>query len=594
MKKLLIFLLLTFTVFGQYTTPGTGVEWTLDDLVTNSGGVVTTSTDGYDVNEEVLISQSDKVTIAAGTTVYFTNSNAGFEVEGTFSAVGTADNMVTFTAYSPANVGDWAGIYFKEESDAANCKLAYTKVEYADYGFRALSTSPTLENSHILNCNYGVRLSSSDAMIMNNTIEYCYGYGIAMTLGSNPTIDNNVIRYNNVEQSSFKNQIAVGIQGDSSPIITNNKIYGGGAMAGGISIWVYGATLFSNAEIVNNEIYDNAFGITLYSSSNGVVNVKVVGNYIHNNDKNPDPMAAGSGINLYGSSFNTPLIAWNTITENVWGITVMSGATTVSPGPLPKLGNVNDADTSNSGNNRIFNNGYDGDVYDLYNNTSEAFLAQNNDWGTNDLAEVEDHIYHSVDNSAYGEVTFSPLKNTSVPVELTGFSAVQVNGAVKLDWTTATELNNKEFQVYRNQELIATVDGQGTKAEATSYSFTDKYAVTGVNTYKLFQIDYDGTTTLVASVEVELDAPVEFALGQNYPNPFNPSTTISFTLPEQSEVKLVVYNMIGELVTEITSGSFDAGFHQVNFDASQLSSGAYIYQLSAGNFVQTRKMMLMK
>ena len=86
----------------------------------------------------------------------------------------------------------------------------------------------------------------------------------------------------------------------------------------------------------------------------------------------------------------------------------------------------------------------------------------------------------------------------------------------------------------------------------------------------------------------------KFVLEQNYPNPFNPSTTISFALPQQANVKLNVYNSLGEEVAELVNGNISAGNHQVTFDASHLSSGLYFYRMAAGSFFEVKKMILLK
>jgi len=94
--------------------------------------------------------------------------------------------------------------------------------------------------------------------------------------------------------------------------------------------------------------------------------------------------------------------------------------------------------------------------------------------------------------------------------------------------------------------------------------------------------------TIAASV------PKDYALSANYPNPFNPSTEIRFALPEAAEVHLVVYDALGREVARLMDGAMDAGHHRATFDASALPSGVYLYRLTAGDFVETRRMVLMK
>jgi len=86
----------------------------------------------------------------------------------------------------------------------------------------------------------------------------------------------------------------------------------------------------------------------------------------------------------------------------------------------------------------------------------------------------------------------------------------------------------------------------------------------------------------------------DYSLMQNYPNPFNPTTTISFTIPKQSDVKLAVYNVIGEKVAELVNREMSTGYHSVNFDASSLVSGIYFYRLQSNDFVETKKLVLLK
>ncbi len=88
--------------------------------------------------------------------------------------------------------------------------------------------------------------------------------------------------------------------------------------------------------------------------------------------------------------------------------------------------------------------------------------------------------------------------------------------------------------------------------------------------------------------------PGKVRLEQNYPNPFNPSTTIRYGLPERSHVTLTVFNALGQQVATVVQGEQEAGYHEAKFDASHLSTGVYLYQLRAGDLMETRRLMLVK
>lgn len=188
--------------------------------------------------------------------------------------------------------------------------------------------------------------------------------------------------------------------------------------------------------------------------------------------------------------------------------------------------------------------------------------------------------------------------STLIPVELSGFSAIADNGSVKLNWTTATELNNSGFEVQRRRnneafEKIAFVPGFGTTTEPKSYSFTDKN-VYGSLSYRLKQIDFDGSYELSNLVKVEVEIPFEFSLGQNYPNPFNPATNIVYTLPLESKVRLIVINSLGETIELLVNKTQSEGKYDIVWNAENYPSGVYFYHLQAGSFIEIKKMILLK
>ncbi|MBZ0200797.1 MAG: T9SS type A sorting domain-containing protein [Ignavibacteriaceae bacterium] len=187
-----------------------------------------------------------------------------------------------------------------------------------------------------------------------------------------------------------------------------------------------------------------------------------------------------------------------------------------------------------------------------------------------------------------------------VPVELATFDAVVDGNNVDLRWATATETNNRGFEVERQFEngsfsKIAFVDGKGTTTDLNSYTYTDKVNQLGAYSYRLKQVDFDGTFEYSNIVQVNVNAiPGEYTLAQNYPNPFNPTTSLTYNIPENGNVSLSVFNLLGEKVAQLVNTMQTAGTHTVNFNASSLASGTYIYTLNVNGNNITKKMVLMK
>jgi photosystem II stability/assembly factor-like uncharacterized protein len=224
-------------------------------------------------------------------------------------------------------------------------------------------------------------------------------------------------------------------------------------------------------------------------------------------------------------------------------------------------------------------------------------------------------VYFPSENTGYtvgeGGIILKTTTGGVTPVELTNFSAALKEDEVTLKWQTATETNNRGFEIDRlkdsrierlkNWEKIGFVQGFGTTAEKHDYSFSDKNISSGEYNYRLKQIDFDGSCHYSNVVSIFYNQlPTGYALEQNYPNPFNPATTIKYSLPFDSNVKIVVYNSLGSEVKVLTKGSQLAGNHEVIFDASGLASGVYFYSLTAQpdngqkSFKQIKKALLLK
>ena len=171
---------------------------------------------------------------------------------------------------------------------------------------------------------------------------------------------------------------------------------------------------------------------------------------------------------------------------------------------------------------------------------------------------------------------------------------------VTLNWATSKETNNQGFEVERSLvganswAKVGTVTGNGTTTETRSYSFSER-VTTGNYSYRLKQIDFNGNFEYHnLSSEVNVGVPSEFALSQNYPNPFNPSTKIDYDIATDGNVSVVLFDMSGREVAKLVNDFKPAGYYTVSFNASNLSSGMYFYRISASNFSQTKKMVLVK
>ncbi len=195
-----------------------------------------------------------------------------------------------------------------------------------------------------------------------------------------------------------------------------------------------------------------------------------------------------------------------------------------------------------------------------------------------------------------------------IPVELTSLSAESEKNSVTLKWTTASEINNRGFVIERKDgkwkmedgrwEEAGFIEGKGNTTERQSYIFSEKNLSVGKYIYRLKQMDYDGGYEYSGEVEADVEAPSDYTLKQNYPNPFNPMTTIEYSLPENAEVRIDIYSTLGELVKTLINNTMEAGYQKISFDASELPSGTYIYQIKAKGesktFVDSKKMLLVK
>ena len=253
--------------------------------------------------------------------------------------------------------------------------------------------------------------------------------------------------------------------------------------------------------------------------------------------------------------------------------------------------------------------------------------AVGNDWGSGNIAV----IYHTTDGGinwvkqnlpaydalsgvffinetkgwAVGTLGTILTADNPIPVEFASFTAAVENNSVTLNWKTATEANNSGFEIDRKKseagsqksewKKIGFQIGNGTSTNEKLYSYIDRNLEPGDYSYRLVQIDFDGTRNESKVVNVEINSlPTDYSLFQNYPNPFNPSTAIEYAIPKNGNVTLKIYNTLGEEVKVILNKFQSAGRYKINFYADKLSSGIYYYRINSENYTSTKKMLLLR
>jgi hypothetical protein len=380
--------------------------------------------------------------------------------------------------------------------------------------------------------------------------------------------------------------------GGTNPITVNN---GGLTFSGYVSSGIGNAALLNHdGEDVNKSLSSTVSSGTIYYSFLVKVSAVAQGYFIHLN-KNGTTFAARVFIKAVTGGFNFGLS--NTSTGS-FGTTVFSTETTYLC--IVKY----DVSTTGACSLWVKTEAQGVPLTEIEAGTPEV---TNSGSGQVDIVSIALRQYNSSQNIIIDGIRVSDSwSQAPLPVQLTSFTAGLYENKIKLNWSTATEVNNYGFDIERcvaqisnlcyNWEKIGFVQGHGNSNSPKDYSFVDAYPPAGKVLYKLKQIDFDGAFEYSKVVEVNVETPKEFRLAQNYPNPFNPSTVISYQLPMDGNVTLKVYDMLGKEVTTLVNEFQRAGSYNYQFSINnlQLSSGVYYYRLQSGNFVQTKKFIVMK
>lgn len=381
---------------AQYTSPGLNKGWNMDSLVVHAPAVVSFDGTAYIINNDITISETDTLKFLQPVTVK-TASGKRININGVIIS-DPAEGKVVFTAVDTTT----SATYFKgfRIEDSNHSYFRNTVVMHGG-GIGLIESDMLFEYCVFRNNGHSNVSAAINYSSCSPTVRYCEfrkNSRSAMASASNMSGSAQIL-YNtivhNVTENSNRPQLNLTRSAEDTIRIIGNYIEGMYPVSGGISI----STLVGGSAkvlVADNTIVGNRYG---YTQIGGNISSVIKNNVILNNNLETNPMNGGSGLNFLSSAGegNVSIVRNNLISGNLWGVTIQGIAN-------PDLGILN-----SPGMNYIFDNGNNGQVYDLYNNTALPVNALYNYWGTHDADEMEVNIVHQPDNASLGLVNYVPF-----------------------------------------------------------------------------------------------------------------------------------------------------------------------------------------
>ena len=500
--------------------------------------------------------------------------------------------------------------------------------------------SNLIQNNFIRKSGNSIYVSSSNPSVkcvgnvirgnkIGSEIDSLIGWGIQVEWAMYTIIENNIVQNINRMGSAFDIIHGINLYSCINSTVRNNVVHGihSNDVMGSTGILLSGSQgdIGSYNYIYNNMVYDikstslssngRGVGIQMWYQNNSYIYYNSVHLSGLGNGGNPEGSAA-----LYIGANCTYVNARNNILVNTRDESpYCASAIRAYSGFNSMVSDNNDLYYSPNQYNCLVKFGSDyhtladwqatgkdlNSITEMANFIAPSNLHINNSIPTNieshgiPIAGMDSDFDGNPRNSIKPDIGADEFDGIVVPVELTFLTASAIGNEVILNWSTATELNNYGFEIQRKAfggdfATVAFVKGQGTTTQQNQYSFADKNLDEGKYFYRLKQMDYGGQLSYSQTVEVDVRLVDHYTLEQNYPNPFNPTTTIGYVLQKKSNARLTLLNSLGEEIAVLVNEEQDKGFHKVELDASKISSGVYFYQLKAGSFVETKKMLLLK
>ncbi len=205
-----------------------------------------------------------------------------------------------------------------------------------------------------------------------------------------------------------------------------------------------------------------------------------------------------------------------------------------------------------------------------------------------------EQLKNNVDYSreAYKERILNPVIYT--PAVLNSFEYNSSADTINFIWSVSEQKLTNAYHIYHNDSLITSVKAKDDQQDSIVYNFSYTGLNTGENIFDLYQVFNNFNEVKIGSISISKEVVYDYKLSQNFPNPFNPTSKIKYQIARSGKVELKVYDTLGREVRTLVNEIKQPGSYEVEFNAGSLSSGVYLYKLTSGSFVETKKMMLIK
>ena len=588
------------------------------------------------ITSTTTLNTGASVTIIPGTVISFP-SGTSLIVNGMLNSLGSESQPIIFTSQSGTTNSSWGTITFSG-SGASGSTLKYANVKYGTEVAATNTSNITIQYCNIDTTYNGIRFNNSSGSILNSIItSNSIGHGIVMENVSTTTCNDNVITKTHVDRRG----VGIYFGGGSGGSAVGNDIY---HWDWGIcAIWSSSPTSYSSSIIEkNNRIRNCNTGFMVYRLSQPTFGIPAPSDYWNFNSLSGNSYNAKvgtsypdyesrliAGNNWWGSNPpNTSLFQVGSLSQFVYDSYLFSD-------PWSGFAKAVADNNGSSGNEAEISQGSSEDInlilygnelrlQNKYNEAKNYFTSYITEHPDNQAAYVE--LYNCYNKETANEIiTFFkalPEKASKDHKLLLSYlylkegdfrEAKEVNNSIiaenqNTELATRAKLNNVYIALYNEDnvseaittfnEVLKNIELSNPTELSLVYNAIETYGKTyGKETNGLSALPYFESSEEEIGKQGginELEIPNIYALDQNYPNPFNPNTTIKYQLPRDGFVTLRVYDILGNEVISLVSEQKAAGKYEVNFDASQLASGIYIYKIQAGGFVSSKKMVLLK